>query len=44
MFTSGGFPNGNPYNMKTGDGTKFSINYGYYGNNSYKKELNFNPN
>ena len=43
MFTSGGFPNGNPYNMKMGDGTKFSIKYGYYGNNSYKKELNFNP-
>ena len=43
MFTSGGFPNNNPYSMNAGDGTKFSIKYGYYGNNSYKKELNFNP-
>ena len=33
----------NPYSMNAGDGTKFSIKYGYYGNNSYKKELNFNP-
>ncbi len=41
--SNGGFPQSNPYTSKVGDNIGFTIYYGYYGNNSFKKDLIFKP-
>lgn len=41
--SNGGFPLENPYTSKVGQNIGFTIHYGYYGNNSFKKDLTFKP-